>query len=299
MQIRWTALIISLILTTSCNTDGNGSLQGLESAILETVATSQGRFAVVFEEHGNPSNRLAINEHLVFHAASTMKTPVMVELWRQAEAGERSLDDSILVRNTFYSIVDGSAYEMDISRDGGDDLYRAIGEKRTIRQLTYDMITVSSNLATNILIEEADAKRVTSFMRSIGADSIQVLRGVEDMKAYDAGLNNRTTAHDLARLFRYLLDMGDGADDMIAILKDQKFKDMIGAGVPAGVSVASKSGSITNTAHDSGIVYMPDGRRYVLIILTDQLANNDEGVRIGAEVSRLVYDFMENNNSDL
>lgn len=294
MQIRWLPFIISLFLTASCNSDANDSLQLLEAAILETTGSAQGRFAVVFEEYGNPTNRIAINEHMVFHAASTMKTPVMVELWRQADAGERSLDDSILVRNTFFSIVDGSPYEMDISRDGGDDLYRAFGEKRTIRQLTYDMITVSSNLATNILIEEADAKRVTAFMRSIGADSIQVLRGVEDMKAFDAGLNNRTTAHDLSRLFLHLLDMESDADEMISILADQQYKDMIGAGVPVDIKVASKSGSITNTAHDSGIVFMPDGRRYVLVILTDQLSSNDEGVRVGTEISRLVYNFMVN-----
>ncbi len=184
---------------------------------------------------------------------------------------------------------------MDISRDGGDELYKAIGQKRTLRELTYDMITMSSNLATNILIEEADARRVTNFMRSIGADSIQVLRGVEDMKAFDAGLNNRTTAHDLAILFRYLLDMGDAANDMISILADQMFKDMIGAGVPDGVRVASKSGSITNTAHDSGIVFLPDGRKYILIILSDQLANNDEGIRFGTEISRRIYEHMVHN----
>lgn len=294
MLTRWLKLIITIVLTTSCSPADIGSIQVLEGQITEVIASAEGRFAVVFEEYGNPTNRLSINEHMVFHAASTMKTPVMVELWRQAATGERSLDDSILVRNTFFSIVDGSPYEMDISRDGGDDLYRAIGEKRTIRQLTHDMITVSSNLATNILIEEADAKRVTAFMRSIGADSIQVLRGVEDMKAFDAGLNNRTTAYDLSRLFLHLLDMESDADEMLSILEDQQYKDMIGAGVPADVKVASKSGSITNTAHDSGIVFLPDGRRYVLVILTNQLSSNDEGVRVGSEISRLVYNFMVN-----
>jgi len=292
MNFRWLPTFLALILIASCSTRNDDRLIKLRSDVDAIMSSAQGRFAVVFEEFGNPGNSLSINENVVFHAASTMKTPVMVELWRQAELGERSLDDSILVRNTFYSIVDGSPYEMDISRDGGDELYKAIGQKRTLRELTFDMITLSSNLATNILIEEADAKRVTAFMRTIGADSILVLRGVEDMKAFDAGLNNRTTAHDLALLFRYLLDMGDAADEMIAILQEQKFKDMIGAGVPDGVVVASKSGSITNTAHDSGIVFLPDGRKYILVILGDQLANNDEGIRVGTEISRRIYDHM-------
>ena len=295
MHFRWLPFIATLILITSCSNQRNDSLSNLKSDLEAIISSNQGRFAVVFEEYGKPSNSVAINERMVFHAASTMKTPVMVELWRQASVGERSLDDSIVVRNTFFSIVDGSPYEMDISRDGGDNLYKAIGEKRTICQLTYDMINVSSNLATNILIEEADAKRVTAFMRSIGADSIQVLRGVEDMKAFDAGLNNRTTAFDLFLLFKHLLDMGGDADEMIDILKDQSFKDMIGAGIPNhDTMVASKSGSITNTVHDSGIVYLPDGRKYILIILSDQLSGNDAGINAGTEISSRIYEYMVN-----
>jgi len=292
MKTRWFPLFAALILVTSCSPQNDDRLTKLHADVEAITASHQGRFAVVFDEYVNPNNRLGINEQMVFHAASTMKTPVMAELWRQASLGERSLDDSILVRNTFFSIVDGTPYQMDISRDGGDDLYSAIGEKRTIRDLTFDMITVSSNLATNILIEEADAKRVTEFMRSLGADSIQVLRGVEDMKAFDAGLNNRTNAYDLALLFRYLLDLGSDADDMMAILKEQTFKDMIGAGVPIDAQVASKSGSITNTAHDSGVVIMADGRKYILVILTDQLASNDDGVKAGTDISRRIYEYM-------
>jgi beta-lactamase class A len=292
MKLRWLSLFAAILLVTSCSSRPEVSLDTLRNDIQTIMDAHQGRFAVVFEEYGNPDSRLDINGKMVFHAASTMKTPVMAELWRQASLGERSLDDSILVRNTFFSIVDGSPYEMDISRDGGDDLYNAIGEKRTIRELTFDMITVSSNLATNILIEEADAKRVTDFMRSIGADSMQVLRGVEDMKAYDAGLNNRTNAHDLALLFRYLLDLGADADEMLDILKAQTFKDMIGAGVPADAEVASKSGSITNTAHDSGVVFMPDGRKYILVILSDQLSSNDDGIKAGTEISRRIFEHM-------
>ena len=285
-------LLITLGLISSCSPDREPKWSELESEIRSLIGSSQGRYAVVVEVMGDSIHRLAINEKTPFHAASTMKTPVMVELWRQASQGERSLDDSILVRNTFFSIVDGSPYEMDISRDGGDELYRAIGQKRTLRQLAHDMITVSSNLATNILVEEADAKRVTAFMRSIGADSTDVLRGVEDMKAFDAGLNNRTNAHDLALLFRHLLHLGGDADEMLAILKDQQFKDMIGAGVPPHIQVASKSGSITNTAHDSGVVFLPDGRSYILVILSDRLTSNKEGVRVGTEISRRVYETM-------
>ena len=62
-----------------------------------------------------------------------------------------------------------------------------IGKRKTIRDLVFDMITVSSNLATNILIELVGAKNVTETMKQIGAQDIRVLRGVEDTKAFQLG----------------------------------------------------------------------------------------------------------------
>lgn len=286
-------LIFVLLLTFLANCSSPKPVSELESKIRTIIDAADGRFAVVFEDLSQPNVRIAINEFDRFHAASTMKTPVMVELWRQAEAGELALDDSVLVKNSFFSIVDGSTYEMDISRDGGDQLYAAIGEYRTVRQLTYDMITLSSNLATNILIELADAQKVTSMMRSLGADSIEVLRGVEDMKAFDAGLNNTTNAHDLALLFQHLYDMGSVSTEMIDILKAQHYKDVIGSGLPDSISVASKSGSITNTVHDSGIVYLPDGRAYILVFLSSNLNGNESGIQVGKDISRTIYDYLK------
>ncbi len=64
-----------------------------------------------------------------------------------------------------------------------------------------DMIIKSSNLATNMLIELAGAQQVNKTMRGLGANNIQVLRGVEDSKAFEKGLNNSTTAYDLMLIF--------------------------------------------------------------------------------------------------
>src|SRR6185436_13409934 len=88
-----------------------------------------------------------------FHAASTMKTPVLIELYRQVSNGKFSLNDSIEIKNSFHSIVDSSEYMLDSADDSEFDLYKQIGEKKTISELAYKMIILSSNLATNLLIE--------------------------------------------------------------------------------------------------------------------------------------------------
>lgn len=238
--------------------------------------------------------QILINEREMFHAASTMKTPVMIELFRQADKRERRLGDSILVKNSFSSIVDGSPYSMDLTDDSDDSVYELIGKRVTVRDLIYQMITVSSNLATNILIEIADARNVTGAMRLLGADSIQVLRGVEDLKAFDAGLNNRTTAHDLMMIFKALADgsaaSASSCKEMLDILGDQKFRDMIPGELPPDTRVAHKTGSITGVQHDGGVVFLPDGRKYVLVILSKDLKDREQGVRAIAEISRMIYD---------
>ncbi len=166
----------------------------------------------------------------------------------------------------------------------------------TIYDLTYQMIIVSSNLATNILIDLVDAKNANESMRKLGAKDIQVLRGVEDKKAFEKGLNNSVTAFDLMLIFEKIaqnkvLDK-KSCEAMTKILFDQKFNTVIPAKLPKEVKVAHKTGSITGVQHDSGIVYLPDGRKYVLVLLSKKLKNADDGVKVMAEVSEMIYGLM-------
>ena len=272
------------------------SLDALEREIQTVLDSVEGTFAVAFRALDDTSETLLLNEHSMFHAASTMKTPVMVELYRQAHAGRFDLDDSIRVTNEFRSIVDGSAYSLTPEDDSYEALYDHLGEKRPIRTLMREMITASSNLATNILIEKVGADRTTQTMRRYGADRIQVRRGVEDMKAYRQGLNNETSAHDLLvlleRIARREAVSEEASDEMIAILKEQAYNDMIPARLPDSVEVAHKTGWITGLHHDSGIVFVPDGPTYVLVLLSQNLEDEEAGVDAFARISRVIYDFV-------
>ncbi len=129
-----------------------------------------------------------------FHPASTIKVCVMMETFHQARQGLFSLDDPILVKNEFVSIADESPYSLSIEDDSKADLYQRIGESLSIRELIFRMITVSSNLATNLLIERVTPERTTQFMQELGTHDVIVRRGVEDNKAFRIGLNNAATA---------------------------------------------------------------------------------------------------------
>lgn len=293
--VHFIPLVWMMIFLFSCNSSKPAEVE-LRQDIVSRFDSMQGTFAMAFVDLADTSRSIMINENEMFHAASTMKTPVMVELFKQAAAGRFSLSDSILVKNEFRSIVDSSRYTMEVSEDSEGQLYDLIGEKRTIRALINDMITMSSNLATNILIEKVGAQNVTQTMRSYGADSILVLRGVEDIKAYEQGLSNRTTARDLMILFEKL---GRGkavspaaSEEMISILKRQHFNEMIPALLPDSVQVAHKTGWITGVHHDSGLVILPDGHQYVLVLLSKDAPEREKIISMFAEISRDVYDYV-------
>src|SRR5450759_1749282 len=222
-----------------------------------------------------------------------MKVPVMIELFRRANTGSFRMDQGLLLVNQFASLVDGSPYTLDPGSDSDSTLYHRIGERVRVDTLLRLMITRSSNFATNTLITLVGAEAVTKTMRSLGAQRIQVLRGVEDGKAFEKGLNNTTTARDLGLILR-AIEEGRAAPppatrEMLAILLAQEFNEKIPAGLPPGTRVAHKTGEITAVSHDAAIVY-PAGRKpYVLVVLTRVRADGVKSSKLIADISAIVY----------
>lgn len=288
-------LLIPLFLLLSCNNaKEKQSLSKLDQEIRKLINETEGDFALAFRLLDGGGNELFLNEKESFHAASIMKTPVMIALFEQEAAGKLSLQDSILIRNSFKSILDGSLYKMDLGVDSQEALYKRIGENASLYELMYEMIVRSSNLATNILIEKVGAANVTQLMRELGADDIQVLRGVEDLKAYDAGLSNTTTALDMMLIMEAIArHKVAGSQNMMHILSDQHFNDLIPKYLPKEVKVAHKTGSITGVQHDAAILELPEGKRYVLVILTKNLADEEVGEESIARISQLIYNYVK------
>lgn len=289
------SVIIFSLFIIACMPEREPPLVELATNINSLLSVTQGTFAVAFEDL-KTGDTLYFNARERFHAASTMKTPVMIELYKQAYEGKFTLDDPVLVKTEFTSIVDGSPYEMDISDDSETILYEKVGAMIPMKDLLYEMITKSSNLATNILIEVADAKKVTSSMRDLGAPDIEVLRGVEDIKAYEKGLSNTTTAYDLMKIYEAIgkeeIISADVCNEMTEILLDQQFNEIIPALLPEDVKVAHKTGSITGVQHDSGIIILPNGHKYVLVLLSKDLENREQGIETLAQISKLVYAYV-------
>jgi beta-lactamase class A len=272
---------------------GRQPVAALHDSIVQRIAATPGATVGVAYIDLASNDSLMLNADTAMHAASTMKIPVMIEVLRRAQQGAFSLDQGILLINQFKSLADGSPFAMIAKDDGDSTLYSRIGERVPVRELLRLMIVRSSNFATNQLIELVGAARVTSGAHDLGATHTQVLRGVEDQKAFDAGLINTITAGDLATLL-VAIEKGtilspESSALMREILLAQEFNDKIPAGLPPGTRVAHKTGEITAVSHDAAIVYPPDRKPYVLVVLTRGIRDGKESAALIADISRLVY----------
>lgn len=270
----------------------------LKTRVASRISEVQGGGAtvgVVFAEVGGGA-AFSLNADSVFHAASTMKVPVMIEYFRALDASRITPDQDLLLGTTFTSIVDGSPYSLDAGVDSDSSVFGRVGERVPLRWLMERMIVRSSNLATNTLIEVLDAQKVDATARSLGTTAMKVRRGVEDGKAFQQGLNNQTSARDLAVLLE-AIETGKAASkessrQMIDILAAQEFNDEIPAGLPKGTRVAHKTGWITGVTHDAAIVYPPGRKPYVLVVLTKGIPDRPVAQRLIADISRIVWDAV-------
>ena len=237
----------------------------------------------------------AFNGDHYFHAASTMKLAVLLGVFRQVERGELSLEAPVHVRNRFTSIVNQEPFMLDLGRDADPDVYGHLGKTLSVRELAYWMITKSSNLATNLLVDVVGIQTIQLALDEMEIDGVRVLRGVEDQAAFEAGLNNEVTATGLLKLLRLIADgkaySKKSSDEMMAIMLEQQYRSGIPAGLPKAARVAHKTGNISTVHHDAGIVFLDGRKPYVLVILTQFPAEAGRGTAV-ADVSRDIYNTL-------
>ena len=156
-------------LAAFCVTPLFAQSKDLQRALTDRIAQETGATVAVVVRDPVSRVRIDQNPDLRFHAASTMKLGILIELGRRIDAGEIGWNDSLPVHSQFASIVDGSPYQLDAGSDSDSTVYAAIGQRWSVRQLATRMVVRSSNLAANLLVERLDAKRITAAIRQLGA----------------------------------------------------------------------------------------------------------------------------------
>lgn len=260
--------------------------------ILEVEKETGANIGFAFRDLNDPSFVLVHNGDKLIHAASTMKIAVMIETFRQSETGRFSMSDLVTVNDECVSVIDGSAYKV----KGADFLQSKIGEQVTILKLVEEMMVISDNLATNMLIQLTGPENITNTMRELGAPDGAVLRGLEDIPAFEAGYSNRFSPRDLMELLTAIHEGRAGnrqsTNEMVRILLDQHYTDMIPKYLPKSVAVGHKTGFITGHRHDAAIVYGPKGP-YVLVLMGENMKDTDKSKDDIAKISKTVFELTQ------
>ncbi|HEY3119331.1 MAG TPA: serine hydrolase [Vicinamibacteria bacterium] len=232
----------------------------------------------------------------VFHAASTMKLAVLVAVFRQIHRGELTLEAPVHIRNRFDSVVgDAPPFSLDVGGEQSRLVARKINRTLTLGQLAVEMITTSSNLATNLLIDVVSVPAIQQALEELRVDGIKVVRKVDDRAAHQAAINNMVTADGLLRLLRLIVEgrvySPEISGQLLEMLLKQRYKSGIPAGLPGTAQVAHKTGNISTVHHDAGIVFIGERRPYGIVILT-QFPSKVGRTTAVADLSRGIFQTL-------
>jgi beta-lactamase class A len=264
----------------------------LSEEVERLTAESKARAIAVAAHDLESGLRFSLRGERWFHAASTIKVAVLLAVFRAADERRLYLDDSLHVRNRFISAADGFSFRLNPDSDAMPELYQAIGRTAKISALAKDMITASSNLATNLLLDFVGVGYAREVLRDAQVDGVELRRGVEDAAAHEKGINNEVTADGLLKLLSAVRGdflSNESKEQAIRILLEQRFNSMLPARLPAHAAVAHKTGEISTACHDMGIVYLPEREPYIAVILTEFDSDGEGRREIVAAISEAIY----------
>lgn len=289
------------------------ALQQIQT-VLDGYTTFDGTIGIA-ARNGQSGEEILLNPDEIFPTASTFKTVLLWELYRQADQGRIDPAERITIEDRHR--VPGSGVIQDL--DAGASL--------TIRDVATLMMVISDNAGTDIIFDLLGKEAIQQAASDLGMSSTSIPMGTwgllcglhnldpndpsltyEDLKGrlksreanWDCNAlketpdNDITTPRDMRQLHE-TIERGDGLsqsgrEGVLDIMKRQKLSERIPAHLPTGVVCAHKTGSLKGVRNDAGIVYAPDGTTYTLAILVKGASDGVAGTRLVADVSKVIYE---------
>ncbi len=217
-----------------------------------------------------------------FPAASIIKIPVMISMFKAIEKGKFNKNDLITFEEPYRSPGSGSLQ------------YKDAGINLSIDNLARLMITESDNSSTNIIMSLIGSMTsVNDDIKSWGLKNTHINTWLPDM-----GGTNYTTAKDLATML-YNLDNEaflslESRADIFDYMGHVKNNRLLAAGIPSNASIAHKTGDIGTMLGDAGIIYAPNGRKYIAVIMVKRPYNDYSAKEFIVNASQIIYNYMTN-----
>ena len=257
-------------------------MKHLHTKLEQLAASCPCRWSVIVTD-GAGHDLYSVRPDIIYPSASMIKVPILFEILRQAAAGTVCLQETLSPSAS--------------CRVGGAGILKELNPSLplNIRDLCVLMISLSDNTATNTLIERVGMTAVNQTMSNLGLTHTRLQRRMMDFAAAAAGLQNETSAADMAKLYQLLLHAQGLPPSYAAlalnILKSQQVRDKIPFYLPESLSLAHKTGTLDSVEHDGGILYLPAGP-FIVCIFADGLQNNAHGLQLIAQMGRAIYDAL-------
>jgi beta-lactamase class A len=266
------------------------AVQPSSEALAEIAARSAERGSVsIWAGPTSGPPWFAFRDDAEHYACSTIKVPLVLAVYREADAGRLELDRTVLVHDDFASQQPGRRFTMNRGEDDDQEPWKRLGQRVALRWLACRAIVRSSNLATNLLLEAVGLGPVADVLAECGVTSTVMTRGIEDPAAVATGSSNVVTARDLASVFQAIAGGGIASPaalmEVRGLLGAQQWNDGIPAGLPAGVRVEHKTGWVEGISHDVGIVHPVDRVPYILAVCTTTGLPEGDGSRLIADIA--------------
>lgn len=250
-------------------------------AAVDAVRRDDGVVSVVARVSGEDAPRVTVEPFAQHYSASIMKLPILVAAHRLAERGLLDLERRVRVHDDFESRNPGRRFVMDEAEDSDPETWAAMGTDVALDALAHRMITVSGNLATNLVLDEVGTDEVAAVLTAAGCSAeTTIVRGIEDYAARDVGLDNLITADDMARLLVALAEGGLAGPAATAACEQtllaQAYRAGIPAGLPAHLVVGNKTGWVNGVNHDVALVRAPGLPPVGLAVLVSASGTPDE-----------------------
>ncbi|HHW14251.1 MAG TPA: serine hydrolase [Firmicutes bacterium] len=243
----------------------------LRRQLADYLATRTARYSLYFKDLRSGA-AFGIDEDRPIPAASSIKVPIVLYLNQLVAEGKASFDTRM-------------AYDRDEHFEGGAGVLQMAavdGDRFSLRVLANLAITISDNIATQMLLDYLGRDNVAAFMRSIGGRTV-----------YPEG-QNISTARDMAAYLEAVLDFAKEYPSLGNRLLDDMAHPIYHVGLPGelpdNVRVAHKEGEVEGVANDVGVVFSK--RPFILAVLSDGQGDPLLGFPEIARMTRMVYDYQ-------
>lgn len=261
----------------------NSEMKALKNRLIELSKNYPTIHSAIYVWDFDDNNFVDINADEIFSAASIIKLPVLAALFRNIENGQTSIFDEMVLTDLYRAEGSGSLQ------------YKAENSKYSIDTLARIMITHSDNSATNMLMSKIGGMpAVNREVKSWGLSHTQVNNWLPDLEG-----TNYISARDMGRILYNITSTNflsnSSKEKVFSYMSHVKNDRLIPAGLGAGAEIMHKTGDIGKMLGDAGVVYAPNGKKYIVVILANRPYNSVKGKEFIVEASGTIYNYLVKN----